>query len=911
MSGYYGRLMTVDQPEYRQCQSHTAEAAVTKSAWTSARCNRLLRPISSKIALLRKETQIGSEPDTHAYASTISAGPSGSVRSVECFTAPARAASNADIDSEWESNPRPRKKIKRTYSGRTKTGSQEKDGNIGINTRATFFENEAVIRLPPQLTLEVSGSAMAATIEATDQCAETIQGQNARENHQSQGLPRQLAPSNWKLLDGICKGFIALLKVTDIQKTQSPSGCRSLFSTCLRQVPKYIAESEVLSKAEDPDTDVDVSSAIYNDLEDFGTMPGGGWEPLGEVVRAHGTKLVTDAIEEGSFLPKVARHLFCLCLDIAAYDEAQCIIESIALVTLSSQSVEKLPKIVLPGLDMIVNNLKNLASRSGRQGLMYLRLSAMLDQGTFPITWISSKPMVAVWNKVIQSIAREDGSAESAAILLRTAVNKSYRTADTVSSMDVHSTRLDLYVASHRPVLRSTHSGHAPESANIKESSIPTSSSLCQKVRQEVHFTISSVLTVLSAITRLQTPAGLSDPNAYYTLIDSELHQLSVKARQTIDLSSQKFGPSDTATLHADSLRLPLLAAGLAEITSNWHNARSADTSQRQCSSLVHLSGLPSSNETLASAGSFLCAVARCCGRARSEDPFEVIQAIVQDLIKTAKSTHHDTQTRKSCEQLAIAAAFAFSEDTSRPTHLDWALQVELTLTGRGAGTPKPVSVRTPARSIRQLKAGYRWEEGICEWIAKTPNLLLPKASDTMSHTVHLEELYSHEREVLKREMPLPSELSPCAVSRQTARMANRPTNVETKALHVLVPAKPSSGNWKQTSKEVRSTDASKWPKKPAYSGSFPRIFGDSDLDELSVPESSQEKESTRALPTIRIPPNASSCDSRRRRKIQIRNPYAAKTSTSKSSIIKESQKSRDHHEPDISDDELAGLFRW
>jgi len=901
--GYDGRSLSASQLPRR------SETAAAKTPWTSARCNRLLRPLSSKLALLRKEGQSQAESNVTPYATTnTTEGSSGNSGSVGLHPNPARAL--PDADAEWESNPRPRKKIKRTYSAKARIPASQEIEENGVEGRLYRFTSEAVIGLPSQLTLEARPCKTSTPIQDSHQYPKPLHAPNSRDSNPPQEVPKNLAPHNWKLVDGICKGLVALLKATELRETRSTSGCRSLLSICLRQAPKYIAEEELLSKADDPDSGIDVSSAVYSDLEEFGSMLGGGWEPLREVVRAHGIKMFTDAIEEGLLGPPVARHLFYLCLDVSAYDEAQCIIESLStLATPTYQPWSKKTKQIPHDLHMIINNLDSLASRSGRQGFLYRHTAAMLDRGILAMTWISSRPMIGTWNGVIQSIAQQDEDAQSATFLIHTAVAISCRKADASTSLDVHELRLDKNAASHRPTLRSAKYGQTPESiVCTQRSSAISASHLLKEADCEVRSTLSSVLTVLSAITRLRTPAGPLSSIACNTWITVILQDLSLGARQAIDSRIQDSSPNMSTELHTDSLRLPLLAAGLAELPSSGCSSR---VSQQQSPSLSNLAGLSSSNEASSFAGSFICAVARCCGRARSEDPFWVVQAIVQDLIKGSKSVGYDALTQKLCSDLALAAAFAYSEDTSRPNHLDWALQIESSLTGKGAGTPKPALVRTPARSIRQSKSGYRWEEGICEWIAKTPDLLLQKPSDVRPDIDHMGEPVTHVSEDLERTLPIPSELSPCAMSKKPAREAGRPQCGETKALHVLIQPKLSTCGQVRRLEKLISTNSCQRYKGTFPIRPFPKIYEDDDIDELSTPDSSQKETVALALTTMQEPPSISLSAKRKGWTDNNQNTHASKSSILISSIDQTLRTLKHNRELDIAEDELAVLFKW
>lgn len=385
--------------------------AGAKVPWTSARCNRLLRPLSSKIALLRKATL--SEPIHDERNSGIAP-----------LSSSQTSAAATKVDPEWENSPRPWKKIKRTYSSRAKgQGQSFQEFVVHDKDRALEEKRDAIIRLPLHLT--------AGQITSNDEDSAARNGQheisaqralpgiprgtskNVQVLHGSQtlGSAGSTGSSNQRFIAGICKALEALLRATTCEKTNNSSGCRSLFSVCLRQIPKYIAEEQRLTNDEDPENDVDVASEVYNEIEGFGSAPDGGWESLREVVRAHGVGLVGEAIQEGLIELPLSRHILYSCLGLAAYDEAECVIESMIALVRSRPSPPKERTISCEGLShpgnrwdtshrvhttlltdeasRVAGALKYYVSQTGRHGFMYHQTAVMLEAGLLPVDWMS------------------------------------------------------------------------------------------------------------------------------------------------------------------------------------------------------------------------------------------------------------------------------------------------------------------------------------------------------------------------------------------------------------------------------------------------------------------------------------------------------------------------------------------
>jgi hypothetical protein len=97
----------------------------------------------------------------------------------------------------------------------------------------------------------------------------------------------------------------ALLRATSVQ-TPETAAPKSLLAMCLRKVPDFIAEEQFWAQKEHDENgtkpsfeDADVASQVYWDLEStYGTSQR-GWKQLAVVVQSHGIKMVKEAIEEG------------------------------------------------------------------------------------------------------------------------------------------------------------------------------------------------------------------------------------------------------------------------------------------------------------------------------------------------------------------------------------------------------------------------------------------------------------------------------------------------------------------------------------------------------------------------------------------------------------------------------------
>lgn len=727
-----------------QLEYDRSPAWATQPPWTTARCNRLLRPLSSKIACLRKSRQF--ELKRGGEVAGLGRGPNGKQKRTEVYSPPSANAlshenpvlqsskTSKPDDQEWAPSPVPRKRIKRTYSS--------KDGGHvvrQISSKNEAYESsllqEASIKMPDshdffahrrtQASVGISGPKSA---NGDEPSVSGLRPQCPKSSHNTQRFPpksfcrhaRYVEPDHWKLINGLYNGLDTLLRATENGRAGDERGARSLFSTCLGKVPEYIAEEQLRSAADDPESDIDVASSVYNDLEALGSSPTGGWKPLREVIRAHGVFILGNAFKDGLLSPSLARDLIVICLHYHAYDEAQHFVECIISLMEPLQKTQSTPKrLFAHEFSVELSTLKYFVTASGRFRFLYLQIATMLSDGILPIEWISSRSMVDCWNGVISSITQEDEHARAAAALLQTTMSVANGGVCPTLAARVHRIRLLECGMISATVCKTVQS-----IINTPPISPPGSDSKATKIGKASTSVLSNVLTVLCAVGLLGRPTspGLG---CLRTLNLTVMQDLALTAHQALTIEGYDANGGQISESYAEQACLPFLAARLVE-------ERACDSGKMLAPSrsvpLDIIARLSCRESLPRSAASFICAVAHCCERATSAGIFEYVHSIVNQLTNISTSSDYETTTRTLCGQIAVAAAFEYSEETNHPKHLDWAIDLEQNINGRKVETSYRTPGKTPAQRSHKSKSGYRWEEGICEWVAKTPGTLWPRA---------------------------------------------------------------------------------------------------------------------------------------------------------------------------------------
>ncbi|MCJ1485906.1 hypothetical protein MMC06_006081, partial [Schaereria dolodes] len=702
-----------DQKQYNQPPAISVQAP-----WTAARCNRLLRPLSSRLALLRKEKHCDTQRSTQEPVKNgvnVDPQPLTLPNNCQISVRLRRSSSSHEGDPEWSPDGIPRKKLKRTYSSRAglrdpkKTVAAQKcipwdPRSIAVPCALRYWDQD----LPSTKEENLNNHNPVDTERKPEHLEKKsritgLAGGPSRDSFRR--LARSISPLNWMLIDGLYNGLDALLKGTGSSTPLTNGGARSLFSICLQNVPAYIAEEQYVYEEANPDGGVDIASGVYADLEEHGASQLMGWKPLQEIVRAHGIFMIINGIKDGLISVPIARGLVILCLQRQAYKAAECIIQT--LLTTAGQ------------LPISLKTLNDFSRRSGWLGFEYRQLALLLRHGILPVEWISSTETVGCWNRVIQSITQNDAYSKDAMILLRTAVLPSNQNVDFVTENQIHILRLRL-----RAVLP------APKSrirvGMQMSSQVTTVARDSVSERQPFSNTAASLLTVVLATTLAQSSKVrhecLEAPQPTISLIK----RIALEAQLFFELTETSSKTNQQSPIQATCMSLALFADFLFDLF-----ARDASAELPQCrttwrSILTLSSDFEAADEHF---GSFMCAVARCWELAVNKDGFTFLQNLVSRILCISRSKYgiSEIKVQTLLNRIVLAAAFEFAEQTNKREHLDWALEVEEDIGHGPTHTNRQTPGKTPARSSHKTYNGYRWEDGISEWIAKTPAVLVLK----------------------------------------------------------------------------------------------------------------------------------------------------------------------------------------
>ena len=480
-------------------------------------------------------------------------------------------------------------------------------------------------------------------------------------------LARNVAPESWELTQGLYTGLNALLKAT--KRRQSCNGAKSLFSSCLRKVPEYIIKEQRQADLLDPDSHTDVSAAVYEDLEDFGSLGDNGWKPLREVLRAHGISLLSNAIRDGVIDHLRARGLVTVCLKQHANDEAEKIVEAMLAVS------EPLRRPHYDQLDLFhmeesqaLFTLYYFETRSHRRRFFFAQMARLISNGNLPIEWISSECLVAYWKSALESIVAYDHSFTEALSFVRALLTLSVE--GDCSSDDVYLCNMQQQETSKA----------ANNSSTEDHSSRPNRLSKVGRTKD--------ILLQSMVADAVMSDYGSSGVNTFMSEISALLCARSDDSIHRVDDLTSKI----------------LLAATLCTKTL-------PQDQEAFC-------GLLNDCDHIKTASTFISRVARCCWLADLKS-FDRIKDLIESLTEYNITASEGKALSDTLDGIAVNAALEFGEATNNEEHLRWALSFAEKLGRRGV----QVDRKTPSRlaTAVQCQQRLRWEEGLSEWVAKTP----------------------------------------------------------------------------------------------------------------------------------------------------------------------------------------------
>ncbi|KAI9770134.1 MAG: hypothetical protein M1840_003584 [Geoglossum simile] len=704
-------------------------SSTAKAPWTTARCNRLIRPLTSRINLLKK----GKETHTQrGEQGSRSSGPGSKVGT---------EADGKDEPSWIQTGRRTRRR--KTYAHR-KVCSE-----MATSTGSKGTREPLLIAVPGEVTVPTPVIVRARDTNTgsskPELCSEQPLAKWNKPPYYSSAcylstLKFITDPATWQLYEGLSSGLDALLRATTKCDNDHSLGARSLLSMCLKRVPEYIKVEEMWDELESRDEnggvfvnrEADVASSVFSELESLGTSSQGGWNGLLEVVRSHGIRIICEALVDGVLCERVGEVLAWTCIENAAFGEAETIISAMisAIKNYPEPTKTDSPLFHRP-VCIPLAILNTVAAMSSRRGHQFRELEALFRTGRLRKEWLTCHDFTKIWQEAIQALTERNLNYPGAMLFVTTAIELTWGLPCGLLDDGTHSLRLEGGGLLKGKLRRPTTSRGHPSADFTKET----------KATQQLQLTSALDNTVYSVVTTLASIAVLNQ-RFLEAETESEAHsveKLSPALRLVHRLKTDILRASQlqhTWPRHAAGLSrrvLPALLAGLFISPSLLENSRDQKYNiARTLTKLIELSDSREdsmressiSNPSGAVLDLAYCtnSITVCCAKATKDGGFPHISYFIKILqgLVNMPSTPLDLEYRdkRNLHQIAMESSYEFAEQNRTNGLLKWAQEVERWPLGNGALKCPP----TTAKKCRP-QHGYQWECDLDRLATSSPEL--------------------------------------------------------------------------------------------------------------------------------------------------------------------------------------------
>jgi hypothetical protein len=508
-----------------------------------------------------------------------------------------------------------------------------------------------------------------------------------------------------KLIQGLSEAYANLLQSTATGHEARWKGTRSLMSACLRKLPAYIELEEHFAKLdklaeEAEEEDRDIANEVYEHLEaHFEQEQGLGWRPFKQVVRAHGTTLICDAIADEVIGLENALMLVTHCLNASAWDEAERVLLAYApLLESLSIPINIRASLFDEQRSPFMSAVKAFVDQTGRHRLLFELLEHMVALELLPLEWLATDSMRPVWDRMVRTISENDHRTLSSATRFFETV--------TLVSMGLPDARL----------LEDEITG--PASRRF----VPSSR---EELRQALATTFSSLLTVMCSIALVNSSrdghAGQGTARRITSVLDTVVIAISNREDIQDELILLNADVDDVQIMAQRGLWVTF-ASCLVHLEGSSDESATISLDTSTSISLVNWIASQYSFKDinfasiLASLPTLVSSIARGTGRIWKDDGFDQLHRLVTALMATSGCRlPHKLWTLK---RLALESAMEFAHGTGGAEHMAYAHAIEKKMQTQG----RLVIMHSPQKNDSPTTSGgFRWEEGIGEWVTCTP----------------------------------------------------------------------------------------------------------------------------------------------------------------------------------------------
>jgi hypothetical protein len=736
--------------------------------WTVGRCNRLMRPLVTRIQKLRvlqEEKEISQRKSMATNANKAQDSDSSDDSSDD--TAPTTKNTKCN-DPDWMSVPK-KKKGSKAYSARN-TSNKQAATEVRVRTPARS-KMQASLR-PGELSIPTPYLARnpATTPGSSNKPVKSGRFENSVSNmleyrkkaYFAEGEDEEAVASN------LTKTFVDILHATNSsidpveQKLCTKSrGPRSLWATCCSKFGTIIGQVEA-----DPDPEeggpLDAAGEFYamaEDLELPERKPGGRLQ-LRLIVRAHATYVMAGAIEEGlipikvlkQWLPHMLRPTSLSGQPASILEGEVLLSKSHALVTTTTHGFTCPGKHRNHFYAHLFNFVLSQAAYIGKDARLafdYRQMLTVLHRPDIPVEWMGSRRMLPLWKNVFRTLLDSPSAQEiqDAYKLLRQTVSLAVGLESSSSAAEKVLLEIPadfVHQSANCPKCPRAHFGtFLVDTSPLSERPMSDLKLSKAQLTDALSNTISSMSTMFSSFAIAYSIKPVAIPNINVQAILSVLNLLSLEISQSY-AKSERLSCGKTETSAADVKHSKVMACRAVSILAATILPQTAGCQFSAGLGFVPLNNIVRLLKTLDSETrknsadlttildclpELVCSIARRTSQLLKADSFDTLCNLVRSLVTPdVVGQEISSSTTLFLRQLAFSSAHQFAATTREVAHYSLIGEIEKEI---GATEHFDVS-KTPFRSSTKPQIehrGFKWEEGICEWVLATPKPFKAKAN--------------------------------------------------------------------------------------------------------------------------------------------------------------------------------------
>lgn len=698
---------------------------------TAKWANRILRPLTSIYRRLEKhqETLAIVAPEPKIGGNEKYANEPHELVTIE--TAPAQGSDSGSDADEGDPVWIPGKKLDQRHVKHRFSNRGGKNGKR--RTRISIHSPEANRTLPGAIELAtplITGKRWEAPPSARSQgSAERPKDRNAQGQIQAFRDRYRLQKSPWQELldqsgdtgfadiahnfDRVLQNFLCNTrdyKPGAKEAEKKPGrGARSLMSMVARRLPEFIAREQEAQNEMEKDRDDDMCGAYFTELESFYAPHGKGWKPLREVVRAQGIYLVSTIIQNKWVTDSIA----CALIENCRYHEPDAC-EMLLSTFLSTCTTYPYPLARKPPIDSSMSGdpvrlLRKYASYGpAHRSYIFDELAKLLERGVLPPQWMSTKVWMSWMTRATISLSKEDDDCAAASRLIEAVLISSGHV-----QMAAGSTK------GTRRTQRDKIRGRTTRVSSIGQADKPDMKGPCPvPVEDALSNHVTSLLAALCGmhISRSRTLDDWTELGR--TKAGHIIEYLSYMMERVVEQKPLSW--ATTVSSHQLFRRGCIL---LADCLLQCNDALLEDDDEHMVPPVPSLEGLceylSTRSDLVKELALFVRQAFRCFGGAAESEGFDM----GRDIRRMVSRLPHLSQLpclSVLLGQVAVETAMQFAEGTGEPHDHLWAVEIQETIitlhSGKETSTESTNESGDPSQS-----RGFRWEESICEWVARTP----------------------------------------------------------------------------------------------------------------------------------------------------------------------------------------------